>query len=181
MSRGRPSGNRTRVGWGRPGPDGAILRCFNLTGTWSKEAWDVVGNNCAGCRSICGVDCILLATGVVIMLFGSINTNRCRTRIVQGGLAFGIVVSGFCAATAASAASCYPHCDYNHFYGPYDFTYIRPGLYAYPVCGPRGECSPYLVYNRSPYPGFPYPTYSPYPRPRIEIRFPRSTGSFGTP
>jgi hypothetical protein len=67
-------------------------------------------------------------------------------------------------ASAASAAECYPHCDYNHYYGPYDFSYIRPGLYAYPVCGPRGRCAPHLVYG---YSGLRYGT--------IEVRFPRRT------
>ena len=49
---------------------------------------------------------------------------------------------------AVRAAECYPHCDYNHYYGPSDFSYISPGLYGYPVCGPRGECS-YLVYSKT--------------------------------
>jgi hypothetical protein len=53
----------------------------------------------------------------------------------------------FAEAPAVQAAECYPHCDYNHYYGPADFTYVRPGLYGYPVCGPRGECSPHLVYS----------------------------------
>ncbi len=65
-------------------------------------------------------------------------------------------------ATAAAAADCYPHCDYNHYYGPYDLTHVRPGLYAYPVCGPRGNCAPYSVYR-----------YSGVPGGTIEIRFPR--------
>jgi hypothetical protein len=67
----------------------------------------------------------------------------------------------FCAAPGAAAAECTPRCDYNHFYGPYDFTYIRPGFYAYPVCDARGECSPYLVYSE------------PVRRGRIVVRFPR--------
>jgi hypothetical protein len=49
----------------------------------------------------------------------------------------------------APAAECYPHCDYNHYYGPYDFTYVRPGLFGYPRCNWRGECSPHLVYSTS--------------------------------
>ncbi|HEV7983221.1 MAG TPA: hypothetical protein VGP86_10025 [Xanthobacteraceae bacterium] len=60
--------------------------------------------------------------------------------------AFGIVVSG---AGGALAAECFPHCDYVHNYGPYDFTYVRPGLYGYPVCNARGECLPNLVYSTS--------------------------------
>jgi hypothetical protein len=50
---------------------------------------------------------------------------------------------------AVRAAECYPHCDYNHYYGPSDFSYISPGLYGYPVCGLRGECSPYLIYSKT--------------------------------
>ncbi len=47
---------------------------------------------------------------------------------------------------AAAEVGCAPYCDFTHFYGPYDFTWVRPGLYAYPVCGPEGNCSPRLVY-----------------------------------
>src|SRR5919201_1701212 len=50
-------------------------------------------------------------------------------------------------STIAVAEDCYPNCDLWHYYGPYDFTYIRPGLYGYPICGPRGDCSPYLAYT----------------------------------
>jgi hypothetical protein len=53
-------------------------------------------------------------------------------------------------ASAASAEDCSPHCDYWHNYGPYDFSYIQPGLVGYPRCDARGQCSPYLVYV---YPG----------------------------
>jgi hypothetical protein len=60
--------------------------------------------------------------------------------------AFGIMVGG---AGGAAAAECFPHCDYVHNYGPYDFTYLRPGLYGYPVCNARGECLPNLVYSTS--------------------------------
>jgi len=65
-------------------------------------------------------------------------------------------------ADSAVAEECAPHCDYYHYYGPYDFTYQRPDLYALPVCGPRGNCAPYLVYSAPP-----------VRRGRIEIRFPR--------
>jgi len=40
---------------------------------------------------------------------------------------------------AVPAVECYPHCDYSHYYGPLDFNYVRPGLYGYPRCGPRGR------------------------------------------
>jgi hypothetical protein len=44
------------------------------------------------------------------------------------------------------AEDCSPHCDYWHNYGPYDFSYIRPGLIGYPICDQRGNCSPHLIY-----------------------------------
>jgi len=50
----------------------------------------------------------------------------------------------------ASAQDCSPHCDYWHYYGPYDFSYISPGLIGYPRCDRQGNCSPYLTYV---YPG----------------------------
>jgi hypothetical protein len=49
----------------------------------------------------------------------------------------------------ALAEDCSPHCDYWHSYGPYDFSYIRPGLLGYPICDRRGNCSPHLVYTYS--------------------------------
>ena len=48
------------------------------------------------------------------------------------------------------AENCSPHCDYWHYYGPYDFSYIQPGLLGYPLCDWQGNCSPHLVYT---YPG----------------------------
>ena len=62
-----------------------------------------------------------------------------------------------------SAAECFPHCDYTHYYGLFDFTYIAPGLFGYPLCDGRGNCSPQLA-------------YSPVRRGRITVRFPRVTG-----
>jgi hypothetical protein len=47
---------------------------------------------------------------------------------------------------AALAVDCAPHCDFVHDYGPYDFSYIRPGLAGIPVCDRQGNCSPHLVY-----------------------------------
>jgi hypothetical protein len=52
---------------------------------------------------------------------------------------------------ASWAEDCSPHCDYWHYYGPYDFSYIRPGLFAYPICDRQGNCSPRLVYTNSGY------------------------------
>ena len=49
------------------------------------------------------------------------------------------------AASPAGAIECAPYCDYTHDYGPYDLTWKRPGLYAFPVCAPDGECAPRAV------------------------------------
>lgn len=46
----------------------------------------------------------------------------------------------------AAPAACSTHCDFWHYYGPYDFTYISPGLFGYPRCDRQGSCSPYLDY-----------------------------------
>jgi hypothetical protein len=51
------------------------------------------------------------------------------------------------APDAALAEDCAPHCDYWHYYGPYDFSYIKPGMLGYPICDRQGNCSPYLVYT----------------------------------
>lgn len=48
----------------------------------------------------------------------------------------------------AFAYDCAPHCDYVHDYGPYDFSWVSPGLVGYPVCDREGNCSPNLVYRR---------------------------------
>lgn len=55
-----------------------------------------------------------------------------------------------CAPAPAAAETCSLHCDYWHNYGPYDFSYISPGLLGYPLCDRYGNCSPHLVYV---YPG----------------------------
>jgi hypothetical protein len=70
------------------------------------------------------------------------NMLRIFSAFVFGAVFFG--------GSLAWADDCYPHCDFWHDYGPYDFTYIRPGLYGYPICGPLGDCSPHLGYV---YPG----------------------------
>ena len=62
----------------------------------------------------------------------------------------GLLVLGSTSARAEN--DCTPYCDFLHYYGPQDFTYIRPGLFLYPRCGPSGNCSPYLIstYPRRP-------------------------------
>jgi hypothetical protein len=62
------------------------------------------------------------------------------------------------AGPAAAQSDCTPYCDFNHYYGPQDFTwvkpggygrqqfiYLRPGLFLHPYCDPSGYCSPYLL------------------------------------
>jgi hypothetical protein len=58
----------------------------------------------------------------------------------------GVLLGG--SAPASAEIDCTPYCDFVHYYGPHDFTYVRPGLFAYPRCGPSGDCSPYLVSSR---------------------------------
>jgi hypothetical protein len=68
-------------------------------------------------------------------------------------LGFVLLQSG----AAWAATDCSPHCDYYHDYGPYDFTYVQPGLFGFPVCDWRGNCLPHLVYRYSGvYPGVPW-------------------------
>ena len=62
---------------------------------------------------------------------------------------FAVLCLWLCGAGGALAVECFPYCDYVHNYGPYDFTYVRPGLYGYPLCNVRGECLPNLVYSTS--------------------------------
>ena len=55
----------------------------------------------------------------------------------------------FCVASflsSARAEECRLHCDYWHYYGPYDFSYVSPGLLGYPLCDRGGNCSPFLTY-----------------------------------
>ena len=78
-----------------------------------------------------------------------------------------LALAFFCVGTRpVSAAECFPHCDYTHYYGPFDFTYIQPGLFGYPLCNARGNCSPQLAYSTT---GFR--------RGRITVRFPRLTAT----
>ncbi len=59
----------------------------------------------------------------------------------------------FAAGPAAAEVGCAPYCDFTHYYGPYDFTYVRPGLYLYPRCGPSGSCLPYMISSGQRYRG----------------------------
>jgi len=61
-------------------------------------------------------------------------------------IAAGILYSIGLGIASASAADCSPRCDYWHYYGPYDFSYVSPGLIGYPVCDRQGNCSPSLIY-----------------------------------
>jgi hypothetical protein len=79
------------------------------------------------------------------------------TAFVSALLAFFLTGTG----AALAEQYCFPHCDYTHYYGPLDFSYIRPGLFGYPRCGPQGDCAPQLAYTTG------------IPRGRITVRFPR--------
>lgn len=59
------------------------------------------------------------------------------------------VLMGTAGGAQAQAVGCFPVCDYNHYYGPHDFTYLEFGLYGFPRCDARGNCSPDLVESRS--------------------------------
>lgn len=85
-----------------------------------------------------------------------------KTKLSAATLAGLFVLAASSCLEQVSAAECYPHCDYNHYLGPSDFTYISPGLYGYLVCSPGMLCSPRMVYR-----------HSGVPTGRIEIRFPR--------
>jgi hypothetical protein len=70
--------------------------------------------------------------------------HRCMTKapaITLAGLTF-LLVGAASPAAAQGPQSCYPYCDFTHYYGPYDYRYLRPGLICYPICGPDGRCSP---------------------------------------
>jgi hypothetical protein len=86
-----------------------------------------------------------------------------RNRAIPFGLAsLAVLLAGARAATAQEV--CFPHCDYDHYYGPTDLTYVRPGLFGYlHHCGPQGNCAPYQTLAPS------------VPQGRITVRFPRAT------
>ncbi|MEZ5787689.1 MAG: hypothetical protein R3D62_14725 [Xanthobacteraceae bacterium] len=64
------------------------------------------------------------------------------TAITLAGLALIVFAGAAGPASAQGRQSCYPYCDLTHYYGPYDYRYLRPGLICYPICGPDGRCSP---------------------------------------
>lgn len=68
------------------------------------------------------------------------------TKATAIGLAgFALLLAG--GLSPAAAQSCYPNCDFTHYYGPYDYRYLRSGLICKPICGPDGWCSPNLACN----------------------------------
>jgi hypothetical protein len=71
---------------------------------------------------------------------------RFAAAVVGGFLLFG-------SGSASAEIDCTPYCDFYHYYGPHDFTYVRPGLYLYPRCAPSGDCSPYLISSARRYYG----------------------------
>ena len=80
-------------------------------------------------------------------------------------VAIAIVSAGALLTVPAAAEECSPHCDYWHYYGPYDFSYIYPGLVGYPRCNREGDCSPYLTYVYSDR-RYPHVTVRPVRGPR---------------
>ncbi len=69
-----------------------------------------------------------------------------------------VLLLGFAPGSASAQSDCVPYCDFNHYYGPQDFTwtqpggygpeqsiYVRPGVFVHPACGPSGYCSPFLL------------------------------------
>jgi hypothetical protein len=69
-------------------------------------------------------------------------------RDMKKSFAAGLCVLILFGSRAALAEDCSPHCDFWHYYGPYDFSYIRPGLLGYPICDRQGNCAPHLVYTQ---------------------------------
>lgn len=65
---------------------------------------------------------------------------RTITAAVLGFCCFG------CGSALAQTVGCAPNCAFYHNYGPYDFSYIRPGLTGAPVCDRDGNCLPYMRY-----------------------------------
>jgi len=82
-----------------------------------------------------------------LMLRKAVGSN------MTGFLATAILGLSLFGSTAARAEDCGAHCDYWHNYGPYDFSYIQPGLLGYPICDRQGNCAPHLAYV---YPGRRY-------------------------
>jgi len=80
-------------------------------------------------------------------------------RCLAAAVVFLLVVG----SSARAEYDCNPYCDFVHYYGLLDFSYVRspgpvafsyagPGFFLYPRCGPSGTCSPYLIssYPRRP-------------------------------
>lgn len=76
------------------------------------------------------------------------SSGRDRLRYIAVTIS-ALIASLAGSAVPAAAEDCGSVCDYWHYYGPYDFTYIKPGLFAYPRCDWQGNCSPHLIYFNS--------------------------------
>lgn len=77
------------------------------------------------------------------------------SRLSAAGIALFL---SFAPGLALAQSDCTPYCDFTHYYGPRDFTwvlpggygpdhsiYVRPGLFLHPYCDPSGYCSPHLL------------------------------------
>jgi hypothetical protein len=85
-----------------------------------------------------------VAHGMIVM-YVKRHWPSCLAPSCLGFASLAFFLSG---AAAALAEACFPHCDYTHYYGPFDFSYRQPGLFGYPQqCGPQGDCSPHLAYT----------------------------------
>ena len=80
-----------------------------------------------------------------LLRFSRLAVPAVAAAVTAAGLPWG--------GSAAIAEACAPHCDYNHYYGPYDFTYTGRALFGWPRCDARGNCAPHLAYTT----GLPWP------------------------
>jgi len=95
------------------------------------------------------------------------RTANSKKRIFPRAARYSLFALALLVASPAAAIECAPYCDYTHDYGPYDLSWKRPGLYAFPVCAPNGECAPRAAHVYSPVSGWPY---WPYRGVRITVR-----------
>jgi hypothetical protein len=98
-----------------------------------------------------------------VQLKGSIVMHKLSRIAISSGTAL-LTFAAISPGPTRAEQLCYPHCDYTHYYGPFDFTYIQPGLFAWPRCGPQGDCAPHLAYTAG----------VRRPAGRITVRFPRA-------
>lgn len=84
---------------------------------------------------------------------GCVVVNAKRQAVMLKIVRLAVLCILSCAPAIASAQDCAPHCDYVHDYGPYDYSWVSPGLVGYPICDRAGNCLPHLVYRKFGHPG----------------------------